>query len=154
MSDEYTTDEYTTDCGDGSCILRDRSKPSGQRTNGGCRERAALERVMNDDILHERARADAAEAKCASLNAPFHGGALRHIEALHADQRASRDREEALAMRLDVAEEKLAALVEALDAERAFVRTPRVAWSIVTDSRLDGLEEATDAALRAARGEP
>jgi hypothetical protein len=25
------------DCGDNSCMYRDRSKPSGMRTNGGCR---------------------------------------------------------------------------------------------------------------------
>ena len=27
----------TLDCGDNSCLFRDRSKPSGVRTNGGCR---------------------------------------------------------------------------------------------------------------------
>lgn len=30
------SDQYITDCGDGSCVLRDRSKPSGMHTNGGC----------------------------------------------------------------------------------------------------------------------
>lgn len=27
----------TLDCGDNSCLFRDRTKPSGMRTNGGCR---------------------------------------------------------------------------------------------------------------------
>ena len=30
-------DDYTKACGDGGCILRDRSEPNGQCTNGGCR---------------------------------------------------------------------------------------------------------------------
>lgn len=29
-------DDYTKDCGDHSCILRDRTKPDGMRTQGGC----------------------------------------------------------------------------------------------------------------------
>ena len=28
---------YVTDCLDHSCILRDKAKPAGQRTQGGCR---------------------------------------------------------------------------------------------------------------------
>ena len=27
----------TLDCGDNSCLFRDHTKPSGMRTNGGCR---------------------------------------------------------------------------------------------------------------------
>lgn len=66
------------------------------------------------------ARADAAEAKLAAIDAPFLGGALHHIEMLHADQRESRDREEALVLKLDAAEAKLAALVEAHDAWKRY----------------------------------
>lgn len=32
-----TMHDLIRDCGDTNCILRDRSLPSGQRTNGGCR---------------------------------------------------------------------------------------------------------------------
>lgn len=39
MIDEEPTDyeRYTERCSDGNCILRDREKPEGTRTNGGCR---------------------------------------------------------------------------------------------------------------------
>ena len=84
------------------------------------------------------ARADAAEAKLAAIDAPFLGGALHHIEMLHADQRESRDREEALVLKLDAAEAKLAALVEAVGC-------------LDVDPSAD--VAAIEAALRAARGE-
>ena len=39
--DKITTDlewlTTTLDCGDNSCLFRDRTKPGGMRTNGGCR---------------------------------------------------------------------------------------------------------------------
>lgn len=50
------------DCGDSGCILRDRSKPSGMRTNGGCQhltgspqELRAQARAMGAEIVRLRA---------------------------------------------------------------------------------------------------
>jgi hypothetical protein len=50
------------DCGDSGCILRDRSQPSGQRTNGGCQhlkldqhETRRLVRALAAEVLRLRA---------------------------------------------------------------------------------------------------
>lgn len=119
------------------------------------REREAIARAGRAE-----ARADAAEKKLAAIDAPFHGGALHHIEMLHADQRASRDREEALALKLDAAETKLAALVEAADFLGPTWPSELVAWmgrggkpDEATRAAVAGLQDL-HAALRAARGGP
>jgi len=105
------------------------------------------------------ARADAAEAKLAAIDAPFHGGALHHIEMLHADQRESRDREEALVLKLDAAEAKLAALVEACERASAAeyaaaARQGSCRGCYQSYDHAPGCYVAAiEAALRAARGE-
>lgn len=62
--------DYTKDCGDGSCILRDRSKPSGMRTNGGCQHLTARGPEANAQLYAlgmEIVALRAAEAKLAAL---------------------------------------------------------------------------------------
>ena len=76
------------------------------------------------------------------------GTGVIHIEALHADQRESRDREEALVLKLDAAEAKLAALVKAATAvcewDPARLEGNLYAEGLVAD--LGSLRNATKAA--------
>ena len=65
----------TDDCGDTNCVLRDRSKPGGMRTNGGCQhlkegphETRALVRELAAELVAQRARAEAAELGCEVLS--------------------------------------------------------------------------------------
>ena len=46
----------TLDCGDSSCLFRDRDKPGGMRTNGGCRCMSGLHgtaRVFVNKMYHK-----------------------------------------------------------------------------------------------------
>jgi len=46
----------TLDCGDNSCLYRNRAKPSGMRTNGGCRcfkELSTKKRIYVEKLFHE-----------------------------------------------------------------------------------------------------
>ena len=48
------------DCGDSSCLFRDKSKPSGMRTNGGCRcftDLPQSKRIFVNRIWHELQKA-------------------------------------------------------------------------------------------------
>lgn len=53
--EDYSWLHTTLDCGDNSCMFRDPNKPSGMRTNGGCRCFRDLD-TQRRDFVHRMYR--------------------------------------------------------------------------------------------------